>query len=339
MKLLSVAVPCYNSAAYMRKCVESLLPGGDEIEILVVDDGSTKDNTLEIAQQLEAEHPGIVRAIHQENAGHGGAVTTGMRNATGAYFKVVDSDDWVNSEVLLKILDLLRGFVQQKADVDMLVSNYVYDKVGVKHKKVMRYNKVLQQDKILTWNEVNKLPLGVYIMMHSVIYRTAMLQEHNIALPTHCFYVDNIYVFEPMQYVKKLYYADLDFYHYFIGRNDQSVNESVMIKRIDQQLRVNHEMVERVRLEKISPETVQQYMFHYLEIITMISTLLLLKMDTEEAAQKRKDLWGYIEKRDPWLYKHLRKGLMGHVAFLPGRFGRAVTLAIYNVTQKIYGFN
>ena len=49
MKLLSVAIPCYNSAAYMRNCIESLLPGGDEVEILIVDDGSTKDNTAEIA--------------------------------------------------------------------------------------------------------------------------------------------------------------------------------------------------------------------------------------------------------------------------------------------------
>jgi cellulose synthase/poly-beta-1,6-N-acetylglucosamine synthase-like glycosyltransferase len=45
MKLLSIAIPCYNSEAYMRNCIESLLPGGDEVEILIVDDGSTKDNT------------------------------------------------------------------------------------------------------------------------------------------------------------------------------------------------------------------------------------------------------------------------------------------------------
>lgn len=66
MKLLSVAIPCYNSAAYMRNCIESLLPGGDEVEILIVDDGSTKDNTAEIADEYERNYPGICRAIHQE---------------------------------------------------------------------------------------------------------------------------------------------------------------------------------------------------------------------------------------------------------------------------------
>ena len=107
MKLLSVAIPCYNSAAYMRNCIESLLPGGDEVEILIVDDGSTKDNTAEIADEYEKNYPGICRAIHQENGGHGEAVNAGLRNATGVYYKVVDSDDWVNEEAYMEVLDTL----------------------------------------------------------------------------------------------------------------------------------------------------------------------------------------------------------------------------------------
>ena len=95
MKLLSIAVPCYNSESYMEHCVESLLPGGDEVEIIIVDDGSQKDRTGEIADRLEREHPGIVRGIHQENGGHGEAVNTGLASATGVYFKVVYSDDWL----------------------------------------------------------------------------------------------------------------------------------------------------------------------------------------------------------------------------------------------------
>ena len=97
MKLLSIAIPCYNSEAYMENCIKSLLPGGDEVEILVIDDGS-KDRTAEIADEYQEKYPGIVRAIHQPNLGHGGAVNTGIHNAQGLYFKVVDSDDWVNEE-------------------------------------------------------------------------------------------------------------------------------------------------------------------------------------------------------------------------------------------------
>ena len=137
MKLLSVAVPCYNSQDYMRHCVETLLTGGEEIEILIVDDGS-KDGTAAIADELAQAHPAAVRAIHQENAGHGGAVMTGIRNAVGLYFKVVDSDDWVDTDALARILSVLRDFSRMEKPVDLLVSNYIYDKVGVTHKKVIR---------------------------------------------------------------------------------------------------------------------------------------------------------------------------------------------------------
>ena len=107
VKLLSIAIPCYNSEAYMRHCIESLLPGGDEVEILIVDDGSQKDRTGQIADEYEARYPGICRAIHQENGGHGEAVNAGLRNATGVYYKVVDSDDWVNEEAYMEVLDTL----------------------------------------------------------------------------------------------------------------------------------------------------------------------------------------------------------------------------------------
>ena len=64
MKLLTVTVPCYNSQDYMEKCVESLLTGGERVEILIIDDGS-KDRTGQIADELAAKHPTIIRAIHQ----------------------------------------------------------------------------------------------------------------------------------------------------------------------------------------------------------------------------------------------------------------------------------
>ena len=102
MKLLTFAIPSYNSQDYMEHCIQSLLPGGDDVEILVVDDGS-KDRTAEIADEYEKKYPGIVRAIHQENGGHGEAVNAGIRNATGLFFKVVDSDDWVDYEAYMKI--------------------------------------------------------------------------------------------------------------------------------------------------------------------------------------------------------------------------------------------
>ena len=78
MKLLTFTIPCYNSQDYMRHCIESILPGGEDVEILIVDDGS-KDDTAAIADEYAEKYPTIVKAIHQENGGHGEAVNAGIR--------------------------------------------------------------------------------------------------------------------------------------------------------------------------------------------------------------------------------------------------------------------
>ena len=124
MKLLTITIPSYNSEAYMRNCIESLLPGGEDVEILVVDDGSG-DRTGEIADEYEKRYPGIVRAIHQENGGHGAAVNTGLEHASGLYFKVVDSDDWVKESVYRTILQTLRELAGGSTAPDMPISNFV----------------------------------------------------------------------------------------------------------------------------------------------------------------------------------------------------------------------
>ena len=116
--------------------INSCLAGGDDIEVIIVDDGSTKDNTLEIAKKYEEQYPGIVKAVHQENGGHGQAVNTGLANATGVFFKVVDSDDWVDIKSYRKILTKLKEFVEKDDLPDMVIANYVYEKVGAKEKKL-----------------------------------------------------------------------------------------------------------------------------------------------------------------------------------------------------------
>lgn len=221
MKLLTVAIPCYNSQDYMEKCIDSLLIGGEDVEIIIVDDGS-KDMTPEIADSYAKKHPEIVRAIHQENGGHGEAVNTGIRNAQGIFFKVVDSDDWVDAEAYQKILATLRELVGNGSQLDMLISNFVYEKEGAKHKKVMKYTSAIPKEKLFTWKDVRHFSKGQYILMHSVIYRTQLLRDCGLELPKHTFYVDNLFVYVPLPYVKNMYYLDVDFYRYYIGREDQS---------------------------------------------------------------------------------------------------------------------
>lgn len=338
MKLLSIAIPCYNSQDYMEKCIESLLVGGEEVEILVVDDGSS-DRTAEIADAYAAKYPTIVKAIHQENGGHGEAVNAGIRNATGLYFKVVDSDDWVNKEAYIKILETLYELLRGPQTVDLLISNFVYEKQGAARKKVMQYRRCLPQDRVFGWEEVKHMPKGKYLLMHSMIYRTELLHECGLELPKHTFYVDNLFAFEPLPYVKNLYYLDVNFYRYFIGRDDQSVNEKVMIKRIDQQIRVNKLMVDAYINCSNTDKHLKNYMFSYLDIITTISSIMLIRADTEESLQKKKELLEYIKLQNRAVYRRLRHSLFGRVMNLPGRGGRKVSVAAYKISQKFYGFN
>ena len=338
MKILTIAIPSYNSMDYMRNCIESLLPGGEDVEILIVDDGS-KDETPAIADEYEAKYPGIIRAIHQENGGHGEAVNAGLRNATGFFYKVVDSDDWVDAEAYQKILATLRELVGNGSQLDMLISNFVYEKEGAKHKKVMKYTSAIPKEKLFTWKDVRHFSKGQYILMHSVIYRTQLLRDCGLELPKHTFYVDNLFVYVPLPYVKNMYYLDVDFYRYYIGREDQSVNESVMIKRIDQQIKVNKIMVDSYDLWKLQDRKLRKYMFNYLEIITVVSTVMLIRSGTDENLEKKRELWNYIKQKDLRLFHHLRNGIMGGTMNLPGKGGRKISIAAYKISQKVVGFN
>lgn len=342
MKLLSIAIPCYNSEQYMRNCIDSLLVGGEDVEILIVNDGSTKDRTAEIADEYAANFPSIVKAIHKENGGHGSAVNAGIANATGLYFKVVDSDDWVKESAYMQILDTLRQLAGGRTALDMLISNFVYEKEGEKRKKVMHYRHMMPVGEMFTWEDCKHFRKGHYILMHSVIFRTKLLRECQLCLPEHTFYVDNIYVFEPLPYVKNMYYLDVNFYRYYIGRADQSVNESVMISRIDQQIKVNKIMIDylaknQAEISKI--KRLHQYMKNYLEIVTTASTALLLRSGTEENLEKKEELWQYMKHKDKGLYRWMRRGIMGSAMNLPGRNGRKLSVDAYHIAQKIYKFN
>ena len=357
MKLLSIAVPCYNSEGYMENCIRSLLIGGEEVEILIVNDGSS-DRTAEIADRLEREHPGIVRAIHQENKGHGGAVNTGIENASGLYFKVVDSDDKVRASAYRSILDVLRRFSavreegisapedgeEREEPIDLLISNFVYNKEDQNRHKVMQYRKCLPQNRVFDWKEANRFPVGKYILMHSVIFRTQMLRESGLKLPEHTFYVDNIYVFDPLPYVFRMYYLDVDFYYYFIGRDDQSVHESVMISRLDQQARVNRNMIDYYtdpeNREKIGREPVlEQYMFNYLEIITTITSVLAIRSGKPEHLRIRDEIWDYLKEKDEKLWNKMRFRPLGIAMNSRNKAAMKVVSGGYLAAQRLFNFN
>ncbi|MBR5360887.1 MAG: glycosyl transferase, partial [Lachnospiraceae bacterium] len=243
---------------------------------------------------------------------------------------------------LRKILQTLGDLVGGDERLDMLITNFVYHKTGESRHKVMRYARTLPVEQMFTWKDVGHFRKGQYILMHSVIFRTKLLKEAGIRLPEHTFYVDNVFVFEPLPYVKNMYYMDVNFYRYYIGREDQSVNEKVMIGRVDQQIRVNKIMIDYMVDNKkkiFANKHLKNYMINYLDIITTISSIMLILSETEENLEKKKELWKYLKDKDSYLFYKLRLGLLGNTMNLPGKGGRKVSATGYRIAQRFFKFN
>lgn len=340
MKYITFTVPCYNSAGYMRRCIDSLLVFKEESEIIIVDDGST-DATPEIADEYALQFPDTVKVIHKENGGHGSGVNAGLATAAGKYFKVVDSDDWLDARSLQKVLFRIMHWEKEQTLADMIVCNYVYDHLYENRKKSMAYRNVFKEEQMLTWNDIGMFSPSQYLVMHSLIFRTEVLRESGVTLPEHTFYVDNIFAYQPLPFVKSIYYIDTDLYHYFIGRDDQSVNEEVLKKRIDQQIHVTKIVADCVDLREVELQypKLAKYMMRNVSIMLAISSIHLLLINSEEAWKKRSELWNYIKQRHTKMYRRLRFTTLSGFTFLPGKTGRFVTVTGYRTARKIYQFN
>ena len=338
MKLLTFVVPCYNSQNYMRKCIDSLLIGGDEVEIIIVNDGSS-DDTGKIADEYAAKFPEIVKVIHQENGGHGAGVNTGLENASGEYFKVVDSDDWVDEKALETVLVALRQGLE--VDLDLLITNYVYEHVEDNTQNVISYKGIFPQNRIFAWKDMIRIDPVRYIIMHSVTYRTKILKESKIKLPRHTFYVDNLVLYVPLPLVKNICYINVDFYRYYIGRVDQSVNEKVMVGRVDQQITVTNMLLESHDLNSImktSPK-LAKYMIYYLSIMYTITATLLALDNSKESDEKSRILWDKLKATNTKAYRKIRYFSKAFFMAMPGKNGKRLSRFIYRIARKVYKFN
>lgn len=337
MKLITFTVPCYNSQDYMERCINTLVAGGECVEIILIDDGSM-DRTGEIADSYARRYPYQIRVVHQENGGHGAGVNAGLALAEGIYFKVVDSDDWLDTEELEKLLCRIRSWTAEKRQVDLIVCNYLYDHLYEQKRKRMSYGRVFPKGRICGWKDIRSFGPSQFLVMHALVYRTEVLRKSGIKLPKHTFYVDNLFANQPLPYVETICYLDLDLYHYFLGREDQSVNEKVMMQRIDQQIRVTKMVSCCTDLEKVRSQypRLAAYLEKNISIMLAISSIHLLMIGTQEAMEKRRLLWEEIRRLDPCLYRRLRLHSIGGFTYLPGRIGTFLSMAGYRLAKKFY---
>ena len=140
-------------------------------------------------------------------------------------------------------------------------------------------------------------------------------------------------------HVQTMRYFDEDMYRYFIGREDQSVNETVMMGRVDQQLRVTRQMIDAVDVMAIEEKRLRHYLQNYLSMMMCICSVFLRMRNTPEDEQKLADIWAYLKAADLSLYRRIRSNALNVGTNLPTDLGRRVGLGGYHIAQKLFKFN
>ena len=335
-KLLTVTVPCYNSQDYLEKCIDSLLPGGERVEIIIINDGST-DNTRAIADSYAEKYPSIVRVVHQENGGHGEGINQGIRHASGKYFKVVDSDDTLSVD-FGNFLDALEK-CENEGGVDMVVTNYYYVHTDGVGDRSIDYSSVLPSNRIFEWKDSRPFRIHQLLTIHSCTFRTELMRAWSEPLPRKVFYEDNLMICKTLPSVKRMYYFPHDMYRYWIGRPDQSVQENVMKGRYSHQILVTEKSFEACRLDEIDEPRLKKYLKHELFMMFGISILFTRLNKTDETDEALEKMWENCRNCNEKWGKHFRYHTPLFFICLPGKFGRWFSGIIYRLSNKVVRFN
>jgi hypothetical protein len=267
-------------------------------------------------------------------------VLTGLSNATGTFYKVVDSDDWLDADALSALLQKIRETEAAHADVDLFIANYVYEHSVDNTQHVVDYTRVLPEGRVFGWHEIGHFNITQNLLMHALCYRTSVLREEGVPLPAHTFYVDNIYAWVPLPRCKRMFYLNEDLYRYFIGREDQSVNEKVMASRIDQQVLITRIMMESYHIyDDVQIPQLRSYMINYFVIMMSICSVFSRLSERPDAMDELERLWSDLHAYDRRMWRRCRLGIMGQATNLPGRLGRSITLALYHLADKFVKFN
>lgn len=267
-KLLTVVIPTYNMERYLRECLDSLLhvSCADETELLVVDDGSEDASGL-IADEYEKRYQGIVRTIHKENGGHGSAINAGIESATGLFFKVVDSDDVVDSAAYEAYLGKLRSLANRGCDLvatpfSCLWQDAVKRSLGSQKKlkeRKIEGTQTLERESVIPFEAVAD---KVYVRMHEWTIQTRILKEHRIILSEHSYYVDMQFIMFPVPFIKTICILEEAVYQYRLGDAEQSVSIKNMQKNREQHREVMRSLLRffRKRKEAGDSEAVLSYL-------------------------------------------------------------------------------
>ena len=238
MKILTVVIPSYNTESFIDKNMSTFLDERlyEKVEILIINDGS-KDRTADLAKKYEENYGGYVRVINKVNGGHGSVINLGIKEARGKYFKVIDADDWVNTENLVRLM-----YDLEKINVDVVINPHMEIDQRTRKEQLHDY-RVIQSfpsespiDIILKSNKL--------LVLHSVTYKTSILRDNEIRVTEKCFYEDFQYDLYPMPYLKTFTALDYPVYWYLVGQKTQSIDAANALKNVDMAFKVFCDMVD-----------------------------------------------------------------------------------------------
>ena len=227
-KLLTVSIAAYNMEAYLHQALDSLIDERviDELEVFVVDDGST-DRTLEIAQEYAAKYPGSIFAVHKENGGYGTTVNYSIAHATGKYFKLLDGDDWFDTEELVKLVTVLR-----RLDDDVVYTSYriAYANGTFRYANgIGDLEEMSKEGKVVQLEDVKAFP-GI----HGAFYKAETLRKAGLGLPAHRLYTDMFYNDIPLAFCERARFFDFCVENWRHEREGQSSSRQSLVSHADE---------------------------------------------------------------------------------------------------------
>lgn len=304
-KILSVAMPSYNVERYLEKGLISFCDTRLEqgLEVLIVNDGST-DRTQEIAEKFVQKYPKIFKLINKENGGHGSAVNAGIDNATGKYFRIVDGDDWVITENLVKLLGILENtdtdlVVDEKKDVNMVTGAVTFNPLP----------EYLKKRAVYSFEEICAVrDTGVYISIHTLSVKTELLKKNKIHLLEHIFYVDYEYIVKSTCSAGTIMFVDLEIYQYLVGNVNQSVDSQNYVKRYS-----HHDKMVKEMLNYAAKQSFQGNLKEYLDtkiklvIHTHYKISLIFNLQRREGLKQAADFHAFLKEKYPVYCKMTQK--------------------------------
>lgn len=232
-KILSIAIPTYNMERYLGRCLDSLVAVRqvDVLEIIIVNDGST-DRSSEIAHCYANEYPNSVMVIDKQNGNYGSCVNAALKVTTGKYFRVLDSDDWVDTDGLERLIDKLKD-----AEADAVVTHFSKEFAATGKSITIgtafnRFNETLPFGP----EPLVGVDIETDFVMHKLTYRTALLIKIGFRQTEGISYTDSEYVYYPLMAANSIVFFNICFYRYFIGREGQSISIPSRIKHTDDML-------------------------------------------------------------------------------------------------------